>query len=166
MLLLINVDDVSGEVIPHVIDGLMERGAKSAHVVPALTKKGRSEYLFFVDADADVIDELAVFLASELGTLGVRVFEPRHIRFEYRFCQVLVEAPRQVRATVQVKQVLGPDGQVISVKAERDDLGVVLDKLAKAGETVTLVALKRLVEQAAAGQNGCSLGAVRASYVA
>lgn len=43
MLLLVNVDDISGEVIPHVIDGLMARGAESVHVVQAITKKGRRD---------------------------------------------------------------------------------------------------------------------------
>lgn len=164
MLLLVNVDDITGEILPHVIDGLMARGANSAHVVTALTKKGRSGHLFFVDADAAVVDLLATYLASELGTLGVRVFEPRHIHFEYRFCPVVLQSGDQVRATVQVKQIYDRTGRVISIKAESDDLGVALTELARAGETLTFTVLKRLVEQAAAGQTECRFGAVSASY--
>ena len=45
---MVNVDDVSGETVPHVIDGLIARGAKSVHVVPAITKKGRPEFIFLL----------------------------------------------------------------------------------------------------------------------
>jgi len=122
MLLLSNVDDISGELIPHAIDGLMARGASSVHVVQAITKKGRLEFLFFVDAEQEYIESLASYLALELGTLGVRVFDPDHIKFEYRVCRVRLTTPEAegAQALVRVKQLLGSEGQVLSVKAELD----------------------------------------------
>lgn len=47
MLLIVNVDSITGEALPYLIDGLMARGASSVHAIPAITKKGRSEYIFF-----------------------------------------------------------------------------------------------------------------------
>ena len=167
MLLLVNVDDVSGEVIPYVIAGLMERGAESVHVVPALTKKGRTEHLFLVDTPKKQVELLAGFLATELGVLGVRVFEPQHIRFAYRFCQVCLTMPVDegtVQTLVRVKQLLDADQQVISVKAENDDLGRAHAFLQEAGATISRVALKRLIELTAQGKIDASLGPISATF--
>jgi uncharacterized protein (DUF111 family) len=152
MLLLVNVDDVSGEVIPHLIDGLMARGAESVHVVQAITKKGRMEFLFFVDAPAEQVEALGGFLAGEIGTLGVRVFDPRHIRFAYRMRQVRLTAQASgdpVQVLVGVKEILGEEGQVVSIKAEYEDLRAAVARLGQAGLEVSFRALKRLVEQTA-----------------
>jgi uncharacterized protein (DUF111 family) len=168
MLLLVNVDDVSGEAIPHVIDGLMTRGAKSAHVVQAITKKGRLDYLFFVDAPEEQVERLAEFLASELGTLGVRVFDPRHICFQYRVRQVQLTAQagaRPVQALIRVKEVLDQEERVISVKAECKDLRSALARLEQAGVKVSFTALKRLVEQTVSGQQDYSLQNIQIEYL-
>jgi uncharacterized protein (DUF111 family) len=166
VLLLANVDDVSGELIPHAIDGLMARGACSVHVVQAITKKGRLEHLFLVDTKEEFVENLASYLALELGTLGVRVFEPEHIIFAYRFCQVCLTMPihdDKKQVLVGVKQVLAADGQIISVKAENDDLREAHACLQDAGATISLTALKRLAELVAQGQTDASLGRISAS---
>lgn len=169
MLLLVNVDDVSGEAIPHVIDGLMARGALSAHVVQAITKKGRLDYLFFVDAPEEQIERLAEFLASELGTLGVRVFDPRHICFQYRVRQVQLTVQagaKPVQALIRVKEILDQEEKrVISVKAECEDLRSALARLKQAGAEVSFTALKRLVEQTVSGQKDYSLQNIQIEYL-
>jgi uncharacterized protein (DUF111 family) len=166
MLLLVNVDDISGEMIPYVIEGLMARGAESVHVVQAITKKGRLEFLFFMDAPAEQVEVLGGFLAEEIGTLGIRVFDPHHICFEYRMRQVRLTAQTSgdpVQVLVGVKEILGEDGQVMSVKAEYEGLRAAVARLEQVGLGVSFGALKRLVEQAALEQeNGLAgeLGAV------
>jgi uncharacterized protein (DUF111 family) len=167
MLLLVNADDVSGEVVPYVIAGLMERGAKSVHVVPAITKKGRTEYLFLVDTPGAQVETLAGFLATELGVLGVRVFDPQHIRFDYRFCKVHLTTPSgdgTEQTSVGVKQVLDAEGQVIAVKAENDELDNAHACLQGAGATISRAALKRLAELAAQSKTDVSLGPIIAAY--
>lgn len=148
MLLLVNIDDISGEVIPYAIDALMARGAASVHVVPAITKKGRMEYLFFIDAPADRVKEMAGYLACELGTLGVRAFEPQHFCFDYRFLQVRLEAAG-VETTVRVKALLDEGAQVLSIKAEADDLQEAMEKLGRDVDHLSFKALKNLVESVA-----------------
>lgn len=169
MLLLVNADDVSGEVVPYVIAGLMERGAKSVHVVPAITKKGRTEHLFLVDTPQAQVETLAGFLATELGVLGVRVFDPQHIRFDYRFCRVHLTMPSgdgTVQTSIQVKQVLDADGQVIAVKAENDELDKAHARLRGGGATVSRAAVKRLAELTAQSATHVSLGPINAAYEA
>lgn len=149
MLLLANVDDVSGELIPHVIDGCMARGACSVHVVHAITKKGRLEYLFFMDVPTESVNPVASYLALELGTLGVRAFEPDHIKFDYRFCRVAlrIAGDGAPRAFVRVKQLFDGDGQQISIKAELEDLKAAVSELTPLEPRLSLKELKRLVEQ-------------------
>jgi len=152
MLMMMNVDDISGEVLPHLIDELMNRGAHSVHVVQALTKKGRLEYLFWVDAAEEKVEALAAYLATETGTLGVRVFDPHHIHFDYRIRRARVDAQGDaapVQTTIRVKEVLAQDGRVTSAKAESDDLRAALAELRDEGVDIAFSCLKRLVEQTA-----------------
>lgn len=159
MLILVNVDDISGEVIPHIIEGLMDRGAENVHAIQSITKKGRLEYIFLVDAPEKHIETLGAFLVTEVGTIGMRILESRHICFEYRFKQMRLTAettqePQQ--AMVRVKEVLDDEGEVVSVKAEYEDLREAVVQFERAGAGVSLTALKRTVEQAALGQgDGC-----------
>ena len=163
MLLLVNIDDISGELIPHAIDNLMALGADSVHVVPAITKKGRMEYLFFIDSPAERVEELADYLACELGTLGVRAFEPHHISFAYRFCQVRLELSGGIEAQVRVKQLLDGDGQVLSVKAEADDLQAAVETLGPAVAHLSFKALKNLVESVVQTGAPANYKSIRAS---
>jgi pyridinium-3,5-bisthiocarboxylic acid mononucleotide nickel chelatase len=167
MLFLVNVDDVSGEILPHLIEGLLKRGATNVHVVQALTKKGRTEHLFFVDAPEDRIHTLGMFMVDELGTIGMRVFETQHICFEYRVSQVKLIAQagaEPIQASVRVKEVFNGEGQLASVKAEYEDLREVLDRFQRAGLGVSFTALKTLVEQTASGRQTCVLPGIQAGY--
>jgi len=155
MLILVNVDDVPGELLPHVIDGLMARGAQNVHAVQSITKKGRLGYMIFVDAPSERLNELGGFLASEVGTIGMRVLESRHVRFDYRVRKMRLtagDAAGGAEAVVRVKEVHDADDRVVSVKAEYEDLRSALDQLDGLGVNTSLVALKRLVEEAALAQ--------------
>ena len=51
MLLMITVDDLPAEGLPYIIERTIETGAKNVHVLNAITKKGRIEYIFLVDVE-------------------------------------------------------------------------------------------------------------------
>jgi len=156
MLILVNVDDISGELLPHIIDGLLTRGAENVHAIQSVTKKGRLGYILFVDAPPKHLDSLGSFLVSEVGTIGMRVLDSRHVRFDYRMRTMRLTVQKNasiVRTLVRVKEIIGGDGQVLSVKAEYEDLRSALAKLEEAGVRISLAALKRLVEQRATGEN-------------
>jgi len=123
MLVLVNADNVSGEGLPYLIDGLMERGAESVHAVPAITKKGRSEFLFFIDAPRSCLEELRAFLGLELDTLGMRIIEPEHLPFApvQTIVVRLSTEGSTGSADVRVKKLSGGRNP-LSCKAEYDDL--------------------------------------------
>ncbi len=149
MLVLVNADNVSGEGLPYLIDGLMERGAASVHAVPAITKKGRSEFLFFIDAPKSCLEELREFLGLELDTLGMRVIEPEHLPFapiHTLLVRIFPEGSSE-GAEVRVKKLSGGRNP-LSCKAEYDDLHQALS-LFKESFPISFKTIKSAVELAA-----------------
>lgn len=68
-----NIDDVSGEVLGHLIDKIMSSGAKDITIAPAITKKGRPAHLVSIICNSESINSILDTLISETGTLGVRI---------------------------------------------------------------------------------------------
>jgi hypothetical protein len=73
-----NVDDVSGEVIAHMIARCMEAGARDASAIPIIMKKGRPGFLIRVICPHETSPGLAELMARELGTLGIRCIPAVH----------------------------------------------------------------------------------------
>jgi pyridinium-3,5-bisthiocarboxylic acid mononucleotide nickel chelatase len=71
-LLEANVDDVTGEVLAHTVTLLLDAGAHDAWVTPVVMKKGRPAHVVTALADPALAPQVAVVLAAETGSLGVR----------------------------------------------------------------------------------------------
>lgn len=112
-----SVDDVSGEVIAHAIERLMEAGARDASAIPSIMKKGRAGHLIRVICTQDKSAELAALMAHELGTLGIRCSAAVH-----RF--VAERTGEQVEVTIGGRRRTLPvkcgwmDGRLYTLKAE------------------------------------------------
>jgi pyridinium-3,5-bisthiocarboxylic acid mononucleotide nickel chelatase len=74
-----NIDDVSGEILGHLIEKIMERGAKDVSIYPGITKKGRPTNLVCVICDESVVDIIIDTLVLETGTLGIRISDSNRI---------------------------------------------------------------------------------------
>lgn len=72
VMLETNLDDVTAEVLAHVVAGALAAGAHDAWVTPAVMKKGRPAHVLHVLAEPDAADRLERLIFSETGTLGVR----------------------------------------------------------------------------------------------
>jgi pyridinium-3,5-bisthiocarboxylic acid mononucleotide nickel chelatase len=68
-----NVDDISGEILGHLIEKLTNKGAKDVSIYHGITKKGRPTNLVSVICDDIHMHELIDILVMETGTLGIRV---------------------------------------------------------------------------------------------
>ena len=115
-----NVDDVTGEVLGHLIELLMQAGALDASVLPALMKKGRSGNVIRAIARHEDMENLARIIIKETGSLGVRVFPSLH-RFvaerETRSVRLEISG-RSYDAAVKVSRM---DGDLLNIKAEYED---------------------------------------------
>ena len=67
-----NIDDMSPELFPHVIEGALKAGALDAFSIPVTGKKGRPGQLITILCPLAKQDALTRFLFRETSTLGVR----------------------------------------------------------------------------------------------
>jgi uncharacterized protein (TIGR00299 family) protein len=116
-----NLDDVSGEVIGHTVDRLLEEGAKDVSVIPMFTKKNRPGQILKVISEERDAENLVRVLADETGTLGIREYRCRR--------QILIRETKSIHVTINDKSQLvrlkiAKDlaGNVIQVKPEYDDI--------------------------------------------
>jgi len=72
-----NVDDVTGEILAHGLAALMAQGALDAWVTPVTGKKGRPGHVVSVLATQANAALLARRLATETGSLGLRLYQVR-----------------------------------------------------------------------------------------
>jgi uncharacterized protein (TIGR00299 family) protein len=72
VLLEVNVDDATGEVLAHTVGALLEAGAHDAWVTPIVMKKGRPAHTVSALADPALADQVARTLVQETGSLGIR----------------------------------------------------------------------------------------------
>jgi hypothetical protein len=71
-LLECNLDDMSPEIYPYVLERLLERGAADAWLTPVIMKKGRPGTLVSVLCAPALAADLTDLLLVETTTLGVR----------------------------------------------------------------------------------------------
>jgi len=146
---MITVDDLPTEGLPYVIERTMERGAKNIHVLNGITKKGRVEYIFFVEVSEDNLENVSASLALELGTLGMKIINTDHIilPFEIISRKVTVETKNnQIEVDVQVKYLKNDKDQIISLKAEYEDIKKIVLDLESKGIQISLSKLKTIIE--------------------
>jgi pyridinium-3,5-bisthiocarboxylic acid mononucleotide nickel chelatase len=110
VLLEVNVDDATGEVIASAITALLEAGAHDAWVTPILMKKGRPAHTVSALADPALAEQVARVLTAETGSLGVRGATMDRWPSERRMHEVEIQG-----LPVRVKVSPG------RVKAEHDD---------------------------------------------
>jgi uncharacterized protein (TIGR00299 family) protein len=67
-----NLDDVTGELLGHAIQRVLDEAALDVWVTPATMKKGRPGHVLHVLADQANLPRLTEVVLRETGTLGVR----------------------------------------------------------------------------------------------
>ncbi|MHA6782425.1 nickel pincer cofactor biosynthesis protein LarC [Pseudonocardia saturnea] len=72
VLLETNVDDVTGELLGHLVARLLDAGAADAWLTPIVMKKGRPAHTVHVLAAPDRVAGCERIVLSETGSLGVR----------------------------------------------------------------------------------------------
>jgi len=140
-----NLDDVTGEVIGHTMDRLLQEGARDVSIIPMFTKKSRPGQILKIIADRKDVERLSRTLIEETGTLGVRVYPcVRHIlNRESISIDLLVD---DVKELVSVKVAKDCAGKIIQVKPEYDDVKRVADKTKKNIREITNLIMARARE--------------------
>lgn len=82
MLLLVQIDRLSGEVLGEVLEKLTSLGAINIQLLPTLTKKGRLGQLLLIDVPKERLSTLENFMVNEVGVTGWHRLPTQHVYFE------------------------------------------------------------------------------------
>ena len=137
-----NLDDVTGEIIGHTVDRLLQEGARDVSVIPMFTKKNRPGQIVKMIADKTDAERLSRILIEETGSLGVRLYPcERHIlNRESVPIDILID---DVKELVNVKVAKDSRGEIVQIKPEYDDVERVADKTNRSLREITdLVKMK------------------------
>ncbi len=148
MLIFATLDDLSGVIVPHAIDVLMERGAHSVHVSQTVTKKGRVGLLFIIDIEEEDRDSIGETIMAELGTLGYNVVKTEHVHSVNQFAShrlVIKSGNRECVFRVKIKDSSFANGKHLKSEPEFGDLSTVVDDVKKDFDEA--LPLKRLITE-------------------
>jgi pyridinium-3,5-bisthiocarboxylic acid mononucleotide nickel chelatase len=115
LVLETNIDDMSPELVPYVIDSLLAAGAHDAWVTQAVMKKGRPGFVLSALTPAIHKFHLLEILYRETSTLGVRFYQVGRATLDRDWVEVDV-----VGHTVRVKLGI-KSGDVVTASPEHDD---------------------------------------------
>ncbi|MEM3087325.1 MAG: nickel pincer cofactor biosynthesis protein LarC [Halobacteria archaeon] len=115
------VDDVTGEVLGHLREALVEAGARDVAFLPALMKKGRPGHLIQVVCDPRDALRLAETVARETGTLGVRFAAAGHRMVAAREVRTVRLRLKGRAHSIRIK-VGSLGGRVFHLSAEFEDV--------------------------------------------
>lgn len=115
-----NLDNVTGEVIGHMFQKLLEVGARDVTVIPTLTKKNRPGHLLRVITKPSDCDKISEAIIRETGTLGVRVLPYVHRNITSRKIIPVEVDINGIKREIRIK--VGTIGdEIISSKVEYED---------------------------------------------
>ena len=121
ILLETNVDDVSGEIIGHALNMIIENGALDINIIPAYTKKNRPSNIIQILTTPELESEMVDILVNEIGTLGIRTQTiNRHVinRSEKKL-SIRIEGKIE---KVNLKISRNRENKIIKIKPEYEDL--------------------------------------------
>lgn len=138
-----DLDDCTGEALGRAIELLMAAGAREAHAVPVVMKKGRPGYQLEVVCDESNEEQLRELIFANTTTIGIRAYPMR--RYPLRRC------PGEVQTrfgAVQIKRVALPDGSARSYP----EYGSVVEACERSGASFQEVYRAVVAAAEAAGQ--------------
>ena len=122
---------------------------KNIHIINAYTKKGRMEYIIFVDFPDESLEEISSLLALEFGTIGMKIINYEHIKFPYKIAHKRLTLNIQdvsFSQNIRIKYLYNLKEEIISLKVEYEDLKSFVNEVNSRGFDVSFSKLKTLIE--------------------
>jgi hypothetical protein len=148
-----NLDDVSGEILSHVVQRLIEAGAKDAWITFGLFKKNRPGHIVHVLCDPQDTVKLSRIMIDETGTLGVRQQSCQRLTLNREVQSVSVQISGKA-FKVRIKVARDATGNIIRVKPEFDDIRVIAKEVglpARRVEEIVSVQVSRKYQRVEGG---------------
>ena len=117
-----NIDDTDGEIMGTMFDLLLgEDLAYDVVMIPAYGKKNRPCFVVKVVAKKEALNEVTALMMKHLGTIGIRFTNWDRLKADRETIVTRLEIDDK-EFMVRVKVARGPDGSVINIKPEADDI--------------------------------------------
>lgn len=134
-----NLDNISGEILGHSFNNLLEAGALDVCIIPTTAKKNRPGYLLRVITRPQDSTTVSEAIIRETGTLGVRVLPYVHRNIAER--KIIPIEMELLGETVKIDMKVGLIGdEIISIAPEYEDAKEISQK--------TGISLKNVIKQA------------------
>jgi uncharacterized protein (TIGR00299 family) protein len=119
-----NLDDVSGEILSHALQKLIESGAKDAWITSGLFKKNRPGHILHAICDPRDAEKISRIIMEETGTLGVRhqLWQRLTLSREVKTMNFEISAKK---FDVRVKIARDAAGNIVRVKPEFEDIRMI-----------------------------------------
>lgn len=138
-----NVDDVSGEILGHLIEKIMARGAKDASIYSGITKKGRPTNLVKVICTDENMDDIVDILISETGTLGIRVSSSQRLTMPRKINSLTLSIDdKEFTVKYKISEFKGKT----SFKIDFDDLQKISNQLGKSLKETEMLIRKEITK--------------------
>lgn len=135
-----DLDDCTGEALGRAIELLMAAGARDAHAVPVIMKKGRPGYQLEVICDESNEEQLRDIIFATTTTIGIRSVKMRRYPLRRRPGEVIT-----AYGPITVKRVVTPGGIVrtypeyASVVEASERTGATFQEVFRAAEAAGLL---------------------------
>jgi hypothetical protein len=142
-----NLDDLSPELVPDALEGLLQAGALDAWSTPIVMKRGRPALTISALCPPEGVDAVRRAFFEHTTTLGVRIHGVARPELDRRVVEVEIGPGGP---TVRVK-VASLDGRPVSAKPEHADVVEAarkLDRPVRAVHEVATALAHRLMEEA------------------
>jgi len=123
-----NLDDISGELVGHLIDSLAERDVKDVTILQGITKKNRPNYIVKVICENTKVNSVLDTIFNETGTMGIRIQEQMRLVLPRSIITVPVTIGGS-KCNVQVKVAKDLHNSIINAKVEYEDVKSISSRL-------------------------------------
>lgn len=120
VILETNIDHLSGEIMGHLFEKLLNEGALDVNIIPMIMKKNRPAYLLRVLCKSDKKEALTKTIFYETGTLGIRSIPQVHRDFIKRNFRKFMVNVGGISEEVTFKMAT-LDNDLISARIEFED---------------------------------------------
>ena len=146
-----NLDDLSGEMLGHALQRVIEAGAKDVWITSAQFKKNRPGHVLHAICDPAISDKLATVIMEETGTLGVRyqLWDRITLQREIKTVKVIIKG-REV--SVRVKLARDRAGKIVDMKPEFDDVQLIAKEISMPAREVSHMIIREVRETLVKGE--------------
>ncbi len=136
-----NIDDVSGEILGHALQRILDSGAKDVWITPALFKKNRPGHVLHAICDPGDAQGIADIMIRETGTFGVRFQQWNRMTLQREVSTIKFEVAGRV-FDVRIKFARDSLGKIVRAKPEFEDVRAIAEAVGMSAREVSNLVMR------------------------